>query len=308
LLKTDKVITDGASAAVGPIRASDFQTAKQSMAMKPRGSFLIVMVLVLMGSVAWAGPPATASVDALPDDDAVAPADPVPFDPFDNPIDNSYGDKDLMLQAVADPFVGLNRAMFVFNDKLYFWVLKPVASGYRVVVPTPVRVSVKDFFFNLLSPVRFVNCILQGKWRSAEGEFCRFMVNTTAGCLGLYNLVRDKPQFNPPEEDFGQTLGYWTVGNGFFIVWPLFGPSTLRDTMGSLGDWALNPVSFMQLVNVDAGQLTSTTTNVVAYSVRVVNDTSFRIGDYETLKNASLDPYEAFRNAYIQNRLSKIAQ
>ena len=269
---------------------------------------MIVMVLVLMGSVAWAGPPATASVDALPDDDAVAPADPVPFDPFDNPIDNSYGDKDLMLQAVADPFVGLNRAMFVFNDKLYFWVLKPVASGYRVVVPTPVRVSVKDFFFNLLSPVRFVNCILQGKWRSAEGEFCRFMVNTTAGCLGLYNLVRDKPQFNPPEEDFGQTLGYWTVGNGFFIVWPLFGPSTLRDTMGSLGDWALNPVSFMQLVNVDAGQLTSTTTNVVAYSVRVVNDTSFRIGDYETLKNASLDPYEAFRNAYIQNRLSKIAQ
>ena len=78
--------------------------------------------------------------------------------------------------------------------------------------------------------------------------------------------------------------------------------------MGSLGDWALNPVSFMQLVNVDAGALTSGTTNVAAYSVRIVNDTSFRIGDYEALKNAAMDPYEAFRNAYIQNRLSKIAQ
>lgn len=277
------------------------------MAMKPRLSFLTVVVVLLTGIVAWASSPATASDDAPPDDAAVS-ADPVPFDPFDNPSGDSYGDEDLMLQAVADPLIGFNRAMFVFNDKLYFWVLKPVASGYRVVVPTPVRVSVKDFFFNLLAPVRFFNSLFQGKWRSAEGEFCRFVVNTTAGCLGLFNLVRDKPSFNPPEEDFGQTLGYYAFGNGFYIIWPLFGPSTLRDTVGSIGDWALNPVSFMQLVNVDAGELTSGTTNVVSYGVRVVNDTSFRIGDYETLKNAAMDPYEAFRNAYIQNRLSKIAQ
>ncbi len=278
------------------------------MAMKPGQLFLIMMVVVLIGSTAWVNPPVAASADPPPDDDAAASADSVPFDPFDDPSGDSFGDKDLMLQAVADPLVGFNRTMFVVNDKLYFWVLKPVASGYREVVPTPVRVSVKDFFFNLLAPVRFVNCLFQGKWRSAEGEFCRFVVNSTAGCLGLFNLVRDNPSFNPPEEDLGQTLGYYRIGNGFFIIWPLFGPSTLRDTVGSLGDWVLNPVSFMQLVNVDAGELTSTTTNVVAYSVRIVNDTSFRIGDYETLKNAALDPYEAFRNAYIQNRLSRIAQ
>jgi phospholipid-binding lipoprotein MlaA len=278
------------------------------MAMKSRRAFLIVMVVVLTGKIAWASPPTTASADVSPGGAAEESADPVPFDPFDNPSGDSYGDQDLMLQAVADPIVGFNRAMFVFNDKLYFWVLKPVASGYRVVVPTPVRVSVKDFFFNLLAPVRLVNCLFQGKWRSAEGEFCRFVVNSTAGFLGLFNLVRDKPSFNPPEEDLGQTLGYYAVGNGIYIIWPLFGPSTLRDTVGSMGDWVLNPVSFMQLVNLDAGALTSSTTNVAAYSVRVVNDTSFRIGDYETLKNASLDPYEAFRNAYIQNRLSKIAQ
>ena len=277
------------------------------MVMKSRQLFLIMIVVVLTGGLAWANPPASVAGDP-PTENAAASDDTVPFDPFDNPSGDSYGDEDEGLHAVADPIAGFNRAMFVFNDKFYFWVLKPVASGYRVVVPTPVRVSVKDFFFNLLGPVRFFNCLFQGKWRSAEGEFCRFVVNTTAGCLGLFNVVRDKPSFNPPEEDFGQTLGFYRVGNGFYIIWPLFGPSTLRDSVGFIGDWALNPVSFMQLVNVDAGELTSTTTNVSAYSVRVVNDTSFRIGDYETLKNAALDPYEAFRNAYIQNRLSKIAQ
>jgi phospholipid-binding lipoprotein MlaA len=78
--------------------------------------------------------------------------------------------------------------------------------------------------------------------------------------------------------------------------------------VGTIGDWAMNPVSFMQLVNLDAGALTSGTTNVAVYGVRTVNDTTFCIGDYETLKNAALDPYEAMRNAYIQNRISKIAE
>ncbi len=234
--------------------------------------------------------------------------DAIFFDPFDDDGEDFYGNEDQMPDMVADPIAGFNRAMFVFNDKLYFWVLKPAASGYRVVVPIPVRVSVKNFFFNLLAPVRLVNSLFQGKWRSAEGEFCRFVVNSTAGFLGLFNLVRDKPSFNPPEEDFGQTLGYYNVGNGVYIIWPLFGPSTLRDTVGSIGDWALNPFAFMQLIQVDAGVLTSSETNIIAYGVRTVNSTSFRIGDYEALKNAALDPYEAFRNAYIQNRLSMIAQ
>ena len=223
------------------IGARDFQMAKQAIVIKPRLSFSILMVFVLMGSLAWANPPATETTNAPPGD-AVVSDDQVPFDPFDNPSGNSYGDKDLMLQAVADPIIGFNRAMFVFNDKLYFWVLKPVASGYRVVVPTPVRVSIKNFFFNLLMPVRLVNCLLQGKGKAAAGEFGRFVANTTVGVLGLFNPAKDYPHLNPPVEDFGQTLGYYSVGNGIYIIWPLFGPSTLRDTVGSIGDWALNPV------------------------------------------------------------------
>ena len=106
----------------------------------------------------------------------------------------------------------------------------------------------------------------------------------------------------------GQTFGWYGAGEGFYIVWPLIGPSTLRDTLGGIGDWALNPFSFMQLVSLEAGALTSTETSVIVYCVRTVNDVSFQIGQYEMLKNAALDPYEAFRDAYIQNRNSKISQ
>lgn len=269
---------------------------------------LAMLMVLLTGSVAMAG---ASGEDAAGLATGNAPATEEAmdaFDPFDPGGEDLFEEEDEASRGVADPIEGFNRAVFTVNDKLYFWVLRPVASGYRFVLPTPVRSSVKNFFFNLLGPVRFVNCLFQGKWRAAESEFCRFTVNTTVGMLGFLDPAKDHPKMNPHEEDFGQTLGYYSVGNGFYIVWPIFGPSTLRDTVGSVGDWALNPFSFMKLVNVDAGALTSDKTNVAMYGVRTVNDISFRIGDYESLKNAALDPYEAFRNAYIQKRNSKIGQ
>lgn len=234
-----------------------------------------------------------------------------PFDPFDdNPEDpfeeDPFDQQEEVIQTVADPIAGFNRAMFTFNDKLYYWALKPVASGYRAVVPTPVRIGVKNFFYNLLAPVRLVNCLLQGKPKAAGGELGRFAINSTVGIIGLFDPAGEYPELNPPPEDLGQTLGSYSIGNGFYIVWPLIGPSTLRDSVGFVGDWAMNPVSFMQLINLDAGELASGTTNVVSSGVRIVNDTSFRIGDYETLKGAALDPYEMFRDAYIQSRMSKV--
>ena len=264
----------------------------------------VVGCCLLMAGMAQAASGMSPSTEA-PAGDA-ADADALPIDPFETPADPfSHGTASL---TVADPISGFNRAMFTFNDRLYFWVLKPVASGYRAVLPTPVRVSVKNFFYNLLMPVRLVNCLLQGKGEAAQGEFCRFVVNTTAGMGGFLDPAADYPKMNPSPEDLGQTLGTYGVGNGFYIIWPVFGPSTVRDTVGSAGDWALNPFSFMKLINADAGALTSSTTNVAVYSVRVVNNTSFHIGDYEALKRAALDPYEAFRNAYIQNRASKVAE
>ncbi len=231
-----------------------------------------------------------------------------PFDPFDDNPRDPFDKEEETIQTVADPLSGFNRAMFVFNDKLYFWALKPVATGYRAVVPTPVRIGIKNFFYNLLTPVRLVNCLLQGKPTAAGGELGRFAINSTVGLLGFLDPAGEYPELTPPSEDLGQTLGSYSVGNGFYIVWPFFGPSTLRDTVGYVGDWAMNPISFMQLINFDAGELTSDTTNVVASGVRFLNASSFRIGDYETLKKAALDPYEMMRDAYIQNRISKIEE
>lgn len=273
-----------------------------------RRLLLISVFFLLIVETVWADSEGPEMPLHLIDEAGVESTEGIAYDPFDDAYADPFGDESDMPGAVADPIAGFNRAMFTFNDRLYFWMLRPMASGYRAVVPIPVRVSVKNFFFNLLGPVRFVNCLFQGKFKAAEGEFGRFFVNSSAGFLGFYNIVKDNPPFNPSEEDFGQTLGYYSVGNGFYIVWPLVGPSTLRDTVGSIGDWALNPFSFTQLIIADAGSLTSSTINVAAYGIRTVNDTSFRIGDYEDLKNAAMDPYEAFRNAYIQNRNSKIAR
>ena len=197
---------------------------------------------------------------------------------------------------VADPLAFWNRAMFHFNDKFYFWVLKPVARGYRAAVPSPVRIGVKNFFTNLTTPIRLVNCILQWKWQAANGEFARFFLNSTVGVLGFGNPAKKYPKLNPGEEDLGQTLGAYGMGNGFYIVWPFLGPSTLRDSVGLVGDLFLNPVCYVEPTEAAVG--------ITAYET--VNDTSFQIGDYESLKKAAINPYEALRDAYIQHRKSKV--
>jgi len=209
-------------------------------------------------------------------------------------------DKDIEEEAVqvADPLQLWNRAMFHFNDKLYFWALKPITRGYRAVVPTPVRRGGKNFLYNLTTPIRMVSALLQGKGRTASAELARFLINSTVGILGFGNPAKRWPELNPSEEDLGQTLGTYGIGNGFYLVWPILGPSTLRDSVGMVGDWFLNPVSYVDPTEAYLG--------VRAYEI--VNDTSFRIGDYESLKDAAIDPYVALRNAYIQNRKKKVEE
>ncbi len=199
---------------------------------------------------------------------------------------------------VADPLSPWNRAMFHFNDKLYFWALKPLARGYRAVIPKPARSGVKNFFHNLTMPIRMVSCILQGKGRAASAELTRFLINSTVGVLGFGNPAKRWPELNPSEEDLGQTLAIYGIGNGFYIVWPILGPSTLRDSVGMVGDWFLNPVSYVE----------PTEAYLEIWTIEKVNETSFRIGDYESLKEAAIDPYVAFRNAYIQYRKKKVEE
>ncbi|MBI5444740.1 MAG: VacJ family lipoprotein [Deltaproteobacteria bacterium] len=197
--------------------------------------------------------------------------------------------------AVPDPLRGWNRLMFTVNDRLYFWVLKPVARGYKAVTPAPLRIGLKNFFHNLATPVRFLNNALQGKVRGAGIELGSFMINSTLGLFGLLDWTGSDPELQVPDEDTGQTLGRWGIGPGLYVVWPLFGPSTLRDTVGMVADWNLDPVVYVEpraAFGINTG--------------RKVNDLSFRLGDYESLKEAAIDPYEAVRDAYLQYRAGQI--
>ncbi len=197
---------------------------------------------------------------------------------------------------IADPLRPFNVAMFHFNDKLYFWVLKPAARGWRTVVPETARKGVKNFFYNLGFPIRFVNSILQLKGEKATGEVGRFFLNTMFGVLGFGNPAKNFDELNPDAEDLGQTFGHYGIGHGFYLVLPFWGPSSFRDGVGSAGDNFLDPVSY-----VDPWELRAGTT-----AVDTVNKTSFRIGDYEAFKDAALAPYDAMKSAYLQRRLKSV--
>lgn len=224
--------------------------------------------------------------------------DPFEDDPFEkDPFENAGADKQQAVD-VADPLEGLNRVIFQFNDKLYYWVVKPIARGYRATVPSKIRIGFSNFFINLLGPLRFVNCLFQGKGEAADAELVRFVMNSTVGVLGFGNPAQNYPRLVLHDEDFGQTFGSWGIGHGCYIVLPFFGPSTLRDSAGLLSDYFLMPVNYIEPTELAWG----------TWGLDSINSTSFRIGDYESLKDAALDPYEAFRNAYIQNRKKAVSQ
>ena len=200
---------------------------------------------------------------------------------------------------VADPLYILNKGMFHFNDKLYFWVLKPLSKGYTTITPEIFRTGVRNFFYNLMMPMRLVNCILQGKASAAASEFSRFVINTTLGVLGLGDPASQYPLLNlSDDEDLGQTFAKYGIGNGFFLVLPILGPSTLRDSIGWIGDAYLNPLTYIKPFEAE----------LAVRGFNIINRTSFQIGQYEALKEASVDPYVAMRNSYLQYRERKIKQ
>jgi phospholipid-binding lipoprotein MlaA len=199
--------------------------------------------------------------------------------------------------TISDPLEPYNRAMYHVNDKLYFLVLKPVSQGYGNTVPEFARISVQNFFYNLRFPIRFVSCLLQAEFKSSAKELGRFTINTIWGIGGLLDPASEKKlNFPKNDVDLGQTLGVYGVGHGFYIVWPIVGSSSARDSVEFVGDYYLYPVSYIQPWYTWLG--------VRGYEV--VNDTSLRIGDYESLKEAAIDPYEAIRDAYVQHRQKQL--
>lgn len=209
------------------------------------------------------------------------------------PPDNKKDAAEEKGAAIADPLEPFNRAMYLFNDRFYFWLLKPVALGYRAIVPEPARVSVKNFFFNLEFPIRFVSFLLQADLPSSATEIGRFSVNTTIGIAGFFDPASgDTFNFPKRDTDLGLAFASWGIGHGFYIEWPILGPSSPRDTLGTAGGYFLDPVSYIPPWYASIG--------VRGYEE--VNGTSLTIGDYESLREAAIDPYVAIRDAYVQYR------
>lgn len=187
---------------------------------------------------------------------------------------------------LPDPLRPMNKAFYHVNDKLYYWVLRPVARGYKALVPRPARVSIRNLFSNLGAPGRSINCLLQGDLKGSCTELARFATNTTIGVLGLGDPAKHWLKLKLRDEDFGQTLGVWGLGMGFYLTWPLMGPSCPRDTLGALVNAALDPATFLPGASLLAR----------------INNTSLTLGDYEDFKKSALDHYTAIRDAYNQHR------
>ena len=224
----------------------------------------------------------------------------VGFDDFDAEFGGEFNGA---APSIYDPLRGYNHMVTHFNDKFYFWILKPTAKGYRKVVPQSGRNGVNRFFHNLAFPIRFVNNILQFKFKRAGVELTRFTVNTTLGIAGFGDPAKKWFGLKAYPEDFGQTLGHYGVGSGFYFVIPLLGPSNSRDLLGASVDVFTDPVCY--LGNCYAGYWPAAS-GLKSYDL--FNETSLRIGEYESLKKDALDFYTFFRDTREDSRNKEIAE
>jgi phospholipid-binding lipoprotein MlaA len=199
-----------------------------------------------------------------------------------------------------DPWEGWNRSTQSFNDNVDEHILEPVAEGYDYVTPSFVNTGVSNFFSNLKDIGVTVNDLLQLKFTQGGMDAGRFLVNSTAGVGGLIDVAS---MINLPkhDEDFGQTLGYWGVPAGPYLVLPFFGPSSPRGTLGLVGDAAMNPLSYTLLV----GGSLSTVASLSATGARAVETVDNRADLIKVEKiatEAAIDRYAFFRDAYLQRR------
>ncbi|OFZ71261.1 MAG: hypothetical protein A2Z01_10095 [Betaproteobacteria bacterium RBG_16_58_11] len=194
-----------------------------------------------------------------------------------------------------DPLEPLNRGIYKFNDTIDEAVMKPVAKGYKAVLPNPVRTGVGNFFSNIDDALIAVNNLLQFKFSQAASDVARMIANTTFGIGGLFDVATGFG-LEKHNEDFGQTLGYWGIGDGPFLMLPLLGPSNLRDTIGLVAYYQLDPV----------WNLSHVPTRNTLGTLRVLDRRARLLDAEKVLDEAALDPYTFLRDAYIQQRRSLI--
>lgn len=195
-----------------------------------------------------------------------------------------------------DPLEGFNRAVYKFNDTTDKAIIKPVAGAYKAVTPSPVRTGVGNFFANLSTFVSAINNVLQFKFSDAFDDAGRFVINTTFGVAGLVDLA-SMDGVARQNEDFGQTLGHWGMGDGAYLVLPFLGPSTLRDTGGLVTDaFLFKPVRYVEDPRTRNGLL----------ATELLDTRAQLLPGSDLLDEAALDPYAFMRDAYLQRRHHQI--
>lgn len=292
------------------------------------GLVLAVLLIMLSGCVTQKGSPsslaptieqsarpvllADANPKALPSEAPVHDASSEePLDPFSKPGEEGIEE--------YDPWEPLNTKFFEFNRQLDRWVLKPVAKGYNFIVPNVVQVGISNIFYNSRATPRFLNNMFQGKFTGAGIEVGRFLINTTVGIGGFFDVAQHYFKLTTPEEDTGQTLGFYGVPPGPYLMIPILGPYTVRDLAGYAGDIALNPIYWLILptmhnidsiptvVSIDERAATYAI-SIGARATEVVNERSLNLEKFQGVEESTLDLYAAVRNAYLQKRAKAIRE
>lgn len=245
----------------------------------------LIAAVVFGGWCLIAGPGA-----AMAAEDPAAPAGEIDFEEGYEPNG----------EVVWDPIEPVNRGIFWFNDKLYFYALKPVARGYRAAVPEAGREAVQNVFTNLGAPVRIVNSALQGKVIGTLDELAIFLANSIFGLGGIFDLHKESRK--PSPEDFGQTLGHYGIPPGPYLVLPFVGPRNLRDGVGMAADSLVEPLPSPYYLKVHQAEV------IAAVTGEQINALSLDKDTYEAVVRESLDPYLTVRDAYMQNRAAKVAK
>ena len=194
---------------------------------------------------------------------------------------------------VNDPWEGLNRKTFAFNQNMDK-VVRPIAVGYDKVMPDPLQRGVSNFFRNLEAPVTFLNLLLQGEFEKSLDTFGRFFLNSTVGLLGFFDLAT-KAGVPYHEEDLGQTFASWGYENSRYLMLPVFGPSTVRDGFGRYADSYVSPVGRQIWKN-----------DVWAYWILRGIDLRAQYLDRDAELNDAYDPYVLMRDVWMQNRAYQI--
>lgn len=224
---------------------------------------------------------------------------------LDNEFDSEFSTNN---EEIFDPLSGYNRIMTTFNDKTFIYVLNPISKGYAYVTAEPIRKGIGNFFENIMFPVRFSNNLLQLKFQNSAEELGRFLINSLWGLGGFLDSATDELHMKAHKEDFGQTLGFYGVGEGIPIVLPFLGPSNLRDMVGLATDSVINPLTITANGDIKYKIPDTVEQQIGIQTFNAINSNSLKLGQYESLKKDALDLYPFLRDIYSQARKKQIEE